>query len=93
VAVEPGQCRERTALEFDDRDAQARRVEDELFQRFPTLRDDEQANCRSAGGEGLLDRAAARYQLLFRTEQVRGRQRGPRPVARVQARARPRAVT
>ena len=70
VAVEAGERGQRAALELDDRNAQARRVEDELLERLAALRDDEQAEGRPAGGERLLDRPATGDELLVRTEQV-----------------------
>ena len=81
VAIEAGKRRERAALELDDRQAQARRVEDQLLERLPTLRDDEQSMCRPTGDERLLDRAAAGDQLLVLAEDVRRRQ-GRRGVRR-----------
>ena len=42
VAVEAGERRQRPALDLDDRDAQARGVEDELLERVAALRDDQQ---------------------------------------------------
>ena len=79
VAVEPGQRGQRAALDLDDRDAQAGGMEDELLERVPALRDDEQAMGGPAGGEDLLDRAAAGDELLVGAEQVRRRQRRRRP--------------
>ena len=73
VAVEPGDRGQRATLDLDDRDPQARGVEDELLERVPSLRNDEQAMGGPAGGEHLLDRAAAGHQLLVRPEQVGSR--------------------
>ena len=56
------------ALDLDDRDAQARRVEDELLERIAALRDDEQAPRLAAGDERLLDGAAAGDELLVLAE-------------------------
>ena len=64
VAVEPGQRGERAALDLDDRDPQARRVEDELLERLAALGHDEQAASLAAGDERLLDRPAPGHQLL-----------------------------
>ena len=74
VAIEAGKRGQRAALELDDRQAQAGRVEDELLERLPTLRDDEQPMCRPTGDERLLDRAASRDELLVLAENVRRRQ-------------------
>jgi hypothetical protein len=43
-------------------------VEHDPFEGFPTLRDDEQADGRSSGGERLLDRAAPGDELLVRVD-------------------------
>jgi hypothetical protein len=64
VAIEPGEGRQRAALDLDDRDPEARRVEDEALQRLAPLRDDEKPDRRPSGGEGLLDRAPPGDQLL-----------------------------
>ena len=48
VAVEPGEGGQRAALDLDDRDAQGRRVQDDLLQRLPALGRDEQAARRPA---------------------------------------------
>ena len=75
VAVEAGEGGQRAALHLDDRDPQARGVEDELLERLPALRDDEQADRGSPGDERLLDRAAAGDQLLVLGEEAGGRRR------------------
>jgi hypothetical protein len=56
-------------------------VEDELLEGVASLGHDQQPERGPAGGEDLLDRAAASDELLVRTEQVWGRERltGPRP--------------
>ena len=64
VAVEPGDRGERPALDLDHGDAQARRVEHELLEGHPALRDDEQPARLAAGDERLLDGAASGDQLL-----------------------------
>ena len=91
VAVEPGDRGQRAALDLDDRDAQPGRVEDELLEGVPALRDDQQAMGGPAGREDLLDRAAAGDQLLVGPEQVRRREGGAGRGhgARLEARARP----
>ena len=45
-------------------------MEDELFERVPALRDDEQAMRGPARGEDLLDRAPTGHELLVGAEQV-----------------------
>ena len=64
VAVEAGQRGQRAALDLDDRDPQARRMEDELLERLTALRHDEQAAGLAAGDERLLDGPAAGDELL-----------------------------
>jgi hypothetical protein len=71
VAVEPRERRERPAFDFDDRDPEARGVQDEPLKRFPPRRHDEQAMGGPSRNERLLDRAASRDQLLVGTEQTR----------------------
>ena len=81
VAVEAGERRQRAALDLDDRDPQARRVEHDLLERLPPLRHDQQPDRRPAGDERLLDRPAAGDELLVLAEQLRigsdGRSTGP----------------
>ena len=64
VAVEAGDRGQRAALDLDDGDPQARRVQHELLERVPALRDDEQAAGLAARDERLLDRSAAGDELL-----------------------------
>ena len=80
VPVEPGDRGERTAFDLDDGDAQAGGVEDELLERHPALRHDEQAPSLPAGDECLLDGAAARDELLTLPERdaLEGAGRGRR---------------
>lgn len=73
VAIEAGQRGQRTALDLDDGDAQVRRVEDQLLEGRATLRDHEQAACRSSGDERLLDGPTASDQLLVFAEGLRRR--------------------
>jgi len=84
VPVEPGDRGQRAALHLDDRDPKSRRVQDELLEGRPPLRDDEHAVRHAPGGEHLLDRAASGDELLIETEDVgwleRGRRRPRRPV-------------
>src|SRR5689334_22046780 len=75
VTVEAGERGQRTALDFDDRDPQVRGVKDDLFQRGPAVRNDEQPPSRTPRDECLFNRAAAGDQLLARLERVRRRQR------------------
>ena len=70
VAVEPGERRQRTALDLDDRDAEVRRVEDDLFECRAAIRNDEQPPSRTPSDEGLFDGAAACDQLLVGFERV-----------------------
>ena len=53
------------ALDLDDRDPEARRVEHEALKRLAPLRDDQEPMGGAASGEGLLDGAAARDELLL----------------------------
>ena len=95
VAVETGDRGQRPALDLDDRDAQAGRVEDELLERGATLRHDQQSMGRAARGEDLLDRPPAGDQLLLGTEQIGRRERagawGPCAISEWLARPRPHA--
>jgi hypothetical protein len=75
VTVEAGHGRERPALDLDDRDPQARRVEDEPLESLAAGRDDEQALRGAPGDERLLDRTPAGDELLALAEQVGGRRR------------------
>ena len=70
VAIEPGDRGQRPAFDLDDRDAQPRGVEDELFEGVASLRHDQEPERGPAGGEDLLDRAATGDELLVGTEQV-----------------------
>jgi hypothetical protein len=79
VAVEASERGQRAALDLDDRDAEVRRVEDDLFERGAAIRNDEQPPSRSARDERLLDGPATRDELLVGLERVGGREcRGPR---------------
>jgi hypothetical protein len=73
VAVESGERGEGAALDLDDRDPEARGVEDEPLERLAALRYDEQPDRRPPGNEGLLDRATTRDELLARLKQLRPR--------------------
>ena len=80
VTVEAGERRQRPAFDLDDRDPQARRVEDEAFEGLAPLGDDEQPDRGPLRDERLLDGAAAGDQLLVGAEQVGiGRGRRPEP--------------
>ena len=73
----PGQRGQRPALDLDDRDAQARGVQDELLEGLPSLRHDQQSTCLAPRDECLLDRTPTGDQLVRRgIEQIeRRRQR------------------
>ena len=75
VAVEPGERRQRAAFDLDDRDAQARGVQDDLLERRPALGHDQQSMRRATGDERLLDRAATGDELLVLGERLGRRQR------------------
>ena len=79
VAIEPGDRRQRPALDLDHGDPQARRVEHELLERMAALRDDEQAARLAAGHESLLDRAPAGDDLLVLGQRQREREGLGRP--------------
>jgi hypothetical protein len=72
VAVEAGNCRQRSPFDLDDRDPEVRRVQDEPLERLAALRDNQQADRRSAGNERLFDRPAPGNELLARVEQADG---------------------
>ena len=75
VAVEAGQRGQRPALELDDRDAQARGMEDQSLERLASLRHDEQAAGLAPRGERLLHGSPSGDQLLVLADEVRRRQR------------------
>ena len=67
----PADRGQRPAFDLDDRDAQARGVEDQLLEGLATLWHDEQATRLAAGDERLLDRTPPGDQLVGRgVEQV-----------------------
>ena len=66
VAVEPGQRGQRPAFDLDDRDPQARGVQDDLLERLAALRHDQQPAGRPARDERLLDRTPPGDELLVR---------------------------
>jgi hypothetical protein len=68
VAVEPGQRRQRAALDLLDRDAQARGVQDELLQRVAALGRDEQAVGVASRDERFLNGAPSSDELLVLPE-------------------------
>lgn len=76
VTVESGHGCKRAALNLDDRNSQARGMQDETLERLASLGDDQQPNCGSPRDECLLDRAAAGDELLAVAEQVVGWRRG-----------------
>jgi hypothetical protein len=75
VPVEARDRGKRAALDLDDRDPQVGRVENEPFEGLPTLRNDEQADGRTAGDECLLDGTASGHELLARVDEADGRRR------------------
>ena len=77
VTIEAGERRQRPAFDLDDRDPQARGVQDDLLERLPALRDDEQPAGRPPGDERLLDRPASGDEFLIGGQGVRWRQPGP----------------
>lgn len=77
MAVEAGDRGQGATLDLDDRNSQARGVEDETLQRLAALRHDEQAAGRAAGDERLLDRTTACDELLALADQVGWRDAGP----------------
>ena len=70
VPIETGEGRQRAAFELDDRDAGARRVEDERLERRATMGHDEEAARLTRRAECFLNRAAAGDQLLALADQV-----------------------
>lgn len=91
MAIKSGEGRQRPSLDLDDRDAQPGRMEDELLEGVPSLRDDEEAIGGATGGEDLLDRTAAGDELLVRAKEVgRGQgSLGTRPRGGLEPRPRP----
>ena len=54
-------------------------MQHELFERLASLRDHQQPDGRSTGGERFLDRAATGNELLVRAQQIGSRKGGGRP--------------
>src|SRR6185369_16475568 len=80
VTVEAGERGQRPAFELDDRDPQARRVENEALEGLAPLGDDEQPDRGPLRDERLLDGATAGDELLVGAEQAGvGRGRRPEP--------------
>ena len=75
VAVEPGEGREGSAFHLDDRDPEARGVQDQALECLPALGHDQEADRRPTGDEGLFDRAASCHQFLVTLEEAGGRGR------------------
>jgi hypothetical protein len=73
VPIKASQGGQRSTLELDDRDPQARRMEDELLERFATLGYDKEPERGPAGGERLLDWTATGHELFVCSEQIRWR--------------------
>ena len=76
VAIEAGEGRERPALDLDDRDPQARGVQDDPLERLAALRDDQQPTGRPSRDERFLDRPTAGDEFLIGSEGIRRRQAG-----------------
>ena len=72
----PAMRRQGPALDLDDRDPQARRVEDDPLEGGPALRRDEEAARLAAGDEGLFDRPPSGDDLLAERERLDGREGG-----------------
>ncbi len=64
VAIEPCDRRQRATLDLDDRDPQAGCMQDQLLQREPALRDDQEPDCLPPGDERLLNRTSPGDKLL-----------------------------
>ena len=80
VAVEPGERRQRAALDLHDRDAQGRGMQHQLVERRASLRHHQQTAARPSSGEGLLHGPTTRHELLVIADLLRGREgsrRGP----------------
>jgi hypothetical protein len=75
MTIEAGQGCQRSALDLHDRDPEPGGMEDELFERAASLRNDDEPVCGPTGCERLLDRASTRDELLVRAEQVGRRKR------------------
>jgi hypothetical protein len=70
MAVEPGDRRQRPALDLDDRYPQPRCVQNELLEGVASLRDDEESVSDTTRGEDLLDRTAPGHELLVGTQEL-----------------------
>src|SRR4051794_39337188 len=75
MAIEPRDSRQRAALDLDDRDPQARGMENESLERLAPARDHEQPQGGAARDERFLDRATAGDQLFALGQEVRRRDR------------------
>jgi hypothetical protein len=80
VPVESRDRGQGPALDLDDRDSKARRMEDEPFEGLASLGDDEKADGLATGDERFLDGTAAGDELLAGVEQAGGRWNGWPPV-------------
>lgn len=81
VAVEAGHGCQGPALDLDDRDTQARGVQNQPFECLATLGDDQQSTCLASGDERLFDGPATGDQLIAHRHQVvrNGGGYSPRP--------------
>ena len=80
VSIEAGDRRQRSTFHLDDRDPEARRVENEPFEGLAALGDDEQADGRATRHERLLDWPAPGDELLALIEQADRRWRRRPPI-------------
>ena len=72
VSIEPGDRGEGSALDLDDRDPEARRVQDEPLERRPALWHDQESTRAAARDECLLDRTPPGNELLTLRKKVGG---------------------
>ncbi len=70
VPIEPGERGQRPAFDLDDRDPQARGMQDELLERRAPLWHHEQPDRRSPCDERFLDRTTAGHEFLVRAERL-----------------------
>ena len=72
VPIEARYRGQRATFDLDHRDAQGRRVQDQLVERGSSIGHDQQALGGATGGEGLFDRASTGHDLLVLGERLRG---------------------